>query len=255
LTKDELLLDIKEAEKMWEDSGHKNLFEYSTNGDLKINLIYDSRQKATDDLKKIGLVINNDRATFDSLKIKYDTSIAEYNQKKEQLDILFAKYNAAKSAYDKDVERSNQRGGAPKAQFEALEQRRIALNKQVDIINQEKDSLNTLVDSVNSIGSLLNNLINTLNLKIDNYNTVGASNGQQFNEGEYITDSRTSVINIYQFTNKAELVSVLAHEFGHVLGMEHVDNQKAIMYYLNESGNEKLTEDDLGELNRVCKIK
>ncbi len=203
LTKEELSTDIKAAEKMWEDSGHKNLFEYSTNGDLKINLIYDSRQKATDDLKKIGLVINNDRATFDSLKIKYDTSIAEYNQKKEQLDILFAKYNAAKSAYDKDVERSNQRGGAPKAQFEALEQRRIALNKQVDIINQEKDSLNTLVDSVNSIGSLLNNLINTLNLKIDNYNTVGASNGQQFNEGEYITDSRTSVINIYQFTNKA----------------------------------------------------
>ncbi len=255
LTKDELQVDIKKAEKLWEDAGNKNLFEYLPNGDLKINLIYDSRQKVTDDLKKIGLVINNDRATFEALKVKYDTSISAYNQKKEQLDILFADYDADKNVYDKDVERSNQRGGASKAQFEVLEQRRIALNEQVLIINQEKDSLNTLVDSVNSIGALLNNLINTLNLKIDNYNTVGASNGQQFNEGEYITDSMTSAINIYQFSDRAELISVLAHEFGHVLGMEHIDNQKAIMYYLNESGNEKLTEDDLGELNRVCDVK
>jgi hypothetical protein len=255
LSKEDLLSYTKEAEKIWETPSNKNLFEYSTNGALKINLIYDSRQKVTDDLKKIGVVINNDRATFDALKIKYDALNVSYNQKKEQLDLLLANYNLDKSVYDQDVERSNKNGGVAKKQFDALEQRRIALNNQVNTINQEKDSLNSLVDSVNSIGIILNKLILTLNLKIDNYNTVGASNGQQFNEGEYITDSRTSVINIYQFSNRAELISVLAHEFGHVLGMEHVDNQQAMMYYLNESGNEKLTEDDLGELKRVCKIK
>ncbi len=254
LSKEEFLQDIEEAEKIWESSSGQQLFQYAEDGDLKINLIYDSRQKATDSLKEIGLVIKNDKATFESLKTRYDGLLLSYNQQKARLDALLENYNATKNTYDKDVDRINKKGGASKTQFEVLEQRRVDLNNQVVLINKESEILNALVDSINSTASLLNKLINTLNLKIDNYNTVGASNGQQFNEGEYISDGRTATINIYQFNNKTELISVLAHEFGHALGMEHVDNRKAIMYYLNESGGEKLTEEDIAELNRVCRV-
>lgn len=255
LSKEEFLNDIAEAEKIWESSSGRQLFQYSDSGDLKINLIYDSRQKATDFLKEIGLVIKDDQATFEALNNRYDELLLAYNKQKAKLEALLESHNATKNTYDKDVDRSNKQGGASKAQFEILEQRRIALNNQVALINKESEALNVLVDSVNSTATLLNKLINTLNLKIDNYNIVGTSNGQQFNEGEYISDGRIATINIYQFNNKTELISVLAHEFGHALGMEHVDNRQAIMYYLNESGGEKLTEDDLNELSRVCRIR
>lgn len=255
LSREEFLYDIEEAEKIWESSSGRQLFQYSDSGDLKINLIYDSRQKATDSLKEIGLVIKDDRATFEVLKKRYDELLLVYSQQKTKVDALLENYEAVKNIYDQDVERSNKQGGASKAQFEVLEQRRIDLNKQVTLINKESEILNDLIDSINSTATLLNKLINTLNLKIDNYNTIGASNGRQFNEGEYISDGQKTTINIYQFNNRTELISVLAHEFGHALGMEHLDNKKAIMYYLNESGGEKLTEDDLLELKRVCRMK
>ena len=42
LTKAELLADAKQAETIWESPINKQLFEYSSSGDLKINLIYAS---------------------------------------------------------------------------------------------------------------------------------------------------------------------------------------------------------------------
>lgn len=255
LTQEELLNALSQAEKIWEAPINKPLFEYSLKGDLKINFIYDYRQRATDALKKIGIVIKDDQATYDVLKTKYNSLIASYDQGKAQIDALVAAYEIDKSAYDKDVNYWNSRGGAPKAEFNILEQKRADLNNQVAIINQQKDSLNKLVATINSTALVLNKLIATLNLKVSTYNTVGSSIGKEFNEGEYVRDASGTAINIFQFNDENQLVRVLAHELGHALGLEHINNPEAIMYYLNEGMNETLTTDDLVALKKVCGIK
>ncbi len=255
ITKTALLTDIKKAETIWESPINKQLFEYSTTGDLKINFIYDYRQKATDDLQKLGIVINDDRSTYDALKAKYNSLTVSYDQEKANITALVAKYDADKNAYEKDVKYWNGRGGAPKAEYNALEQRRIDLNNQIVIINQAQDSLNALAETINSTATILNKLIGELNLQVNTYNTIGASTGKEFNEGEYISDASGRTINIFQFSNTNQLVRILAHELGHALGINHLDNPKAIMYYLNEGINEKLTADDLTALKKVCGIK
>ena len=255
LTKTELLADIKRAEKIWEVPINKTLFQYSATGDLKINLIYDYRQKATDALKKIGLVIGDDRVSYDALKVKRDSLLASYNNEKAQVVALVDAYNTAKTAYEKTVDDWNARGGAPKAEFQILQQQRIDLNNRVVAINQAEDSLNSLVDTVNSTGAILNKLVAKLNLHTATYNTVGASTGKEFNEGEYLSNVGGTSINIYQFNDTNQLVRVLAHELGHTLGIDHLSNPKAIMYYLNEGGNEKLTADDLVALKKMCNVK
>lgn len=254
LTQTELLAEINKSEKIWESAIGKQLFEYSPTGDIKINLIYDYRQKATDAMEKIGIVINNDRSTYDALKAKYDSLTASYDKKKIQLESLIAIYEIDKNAYEKDIKYYSQIN-ISKSEYDALEERRINLNNQVEIINQTQDYLNGLVDNINSAKILINNLITTLNLQVDQYNTTGSSTSGMFNEGEYISDANGIKINIFQFNDKNQLVRVLAHELGHALGLEHIDNPKAIMYYLNEGVNEKLTTDDITALKKICEAK
>ncbi|PIR44236.1 hypothetical protein COV23_01070 [Candidatus Wolfebacteria bacterium CG10_big_fil_rev_8_21_14_0_10_31_9] len=255
LTKAELLNNISQVEKIWETPINKELFEYSPAGDLKINLIYDYRQKSTDVLKEMGIVIGDDLSTYNTLKDKYNSLIISYNKEKAKVESLITTYNTDKSAYEKDVSYWNSRGGASKIEYNKLEKRRINLNNQVSVINNTQNSLNELINTINSIKTILNKLIATLNLKVNSYNTIGSSTGKEFNEGEYINNANEITINIYQFNNTDQLIRVLAHELGHAIGLDHIDNSNAIMYYLNEGINKTLTTDDLIALKKVCRIK
>ncbi|MDP2630319.1 MAG: matrixin family metalloprotease [Candidatus Uhrbacteria bacterium] len=255
LTKAELLASIKKAEKVWGAPIGKQLFEYSPDGDLKINVIYDYRQKATDAMKKIGIVIHDDQSTYDTLKAKYDALAASYAKENARIDRLVLTYSAEKSAYEKDVNYWNSHGGAPKREYALLEQKKNELHNQVTAINQAKALLNGLVDTMNSAAIVINKLIGALNLQVDMYNTVGSSAGKEFSEGEYTRDGGKTAINVFQFNDTDQLVRVLTHEFGHALGIEHLDSPKSLMYYRNEGINGELTVNDLAALRKTCGIK
>jgi hypothetical protein len=68
----QLKKDIAQAASIWNAALGKNLFAYDVSSSLKINLIYDYRQKATVQLNKSDTVISNDRAIYDALKVKYE---------------------------------------------------------------------------------------------------------------------------------------------------------------------------------------
>ena len=127
-------------------------------------------------------------------------------------------------------------------------------NKTAEI-NQHVSTVNSLVDRIKQVEGVLNNQVATLNLKVKNYNSLGDSTGREFNEGEYVRNASGTKINIYQFKDEGQLIRVLAHELGHAIGLDHIDNPKAIMYYLNEGVNEKLTPDDLTALRNRCGVK
>lgn len=256
LTKEELLDAVKKAEKIWEASAGRELFEYSPTGYLKLSLVYDYRQEATDALKKIGIIINSDQANFDNLKEKYDSLIDLYNKEKEKLEIMIESYNSQKSILENDINIWNSHAGnkAPKSEYNLLEKRMADLNNKAEVINQAQNSLNELVGTIKSTELILNKLIYTLGLQVDSYNNIVASTGKEFNEGEYVKNINGTEINIFQFSDKNQLLRVLAHEFGHALGLDHINNQNSIMYYLNESGNQEITADDEKALKTTCKI-
>lgn len=254
ISENDFLKAIDRAEQIWGAPIHRQLFAYGEKGNLIINLIYDYRQEATQKLQNLGIVIGDDKSTYDTLKARYDSLKILYSQKKSNLDSMVNSYQTKKDAYDAEVAYWNRRRGVSDAEYNKLEQERTDLNTLAAEINKTQNDLNQLVDNINAVAATLNRLVNELNLQADKYNNIGAQQGGEFEEGRYTESATGGVIDIYQFDDKDKLIRVLAHELGHALGFGHLDNPKAIMYKLNEGVNEKLTSDDLIALKNRCGI-
>ena len=243
---------VEKAENIWEKAIGKNLFQYDSKGSLEINLIYDSRQQMTNELEQQGVAINDGKALYDVLKIKYESLVFLYNSQKIIYENLLSDFEIKQAEYNKQVSYWNARGGAKAKEYAQLEKDRADLEDELVSLNQKQDILNSLSNQINEVVLVLNNIAKELNIKVTVFNKVGSSHGEEFSEGEYISDATGQYINIYQFGDIDQLIRVLEHELGHALGLDHVDDPQAVMYRLNTSQNKALTQADIDALNLVC---
>ena len=144
--------------------------------------------------------------------------------------------------------------GTLRQEFERLNNEKSRLLADADIIEKKQKELNELVNNINALVDAMNNLARELNLSVSTYNKIGETRGQEFQEGVYKSNVTGKEIDIYEFDSPTRLLRVLTHEFGHALGLPHVDNPKAIMYELNQAMNEKLAPEDLIALKNRCGI-
>lgn len=255
ISKTDFISAIDEAAQIWGKTINKQLFAYSDNGGLKINLVYDLRQETTDKLSSFGLVIQDNKQSYDTIKAKYDSLMAQYNAAKSDFDAETATYESKKAVYEKTVALWNNRGGAPQNVYDQLTQARNSLNTEMATLQQKQDNVNSLAGDVNAVSEALNRLVDVLNLNVNKYNSISNETGNEFEEGVYISDSTGQRIDIYQFENRDKLVRVLAHELGHALGFQHTDNPEDIMYKVNQSTNENPTANDIAQVKNRCGIK
>lgn len=255
VSREEFLWDMAKAEKIWETAAGKELFRYAeTGGALTVNLIYDSRQETTNTLKKINGVITGKQSNYESLKADYDTLSQKFATQKTQYQNDTIKLETMKQALDQDVSYWNNRGGAPSGEFEKLQQREAELQSFVTTLNARIKTLNTTANTLNTLAKNINALIEELHLNVAKYNTTRSAQGDEFSEGEYVRNGVDEDINIYEFGSDTKLIRVLTHELWHALGLNHVDDVKAIMYRLNQGKTESLTWADSTELQRVCQF-
>ena len=104
ISKSYFLSALTDAEAIWEKSLGKNLFSYTPTDSaldvLKINLIYDYRQQATSKLSSLGIIVNDDKVSYDNLKSKFTALNTEYKTEKSIYDAGIADFNQKQEAYN-----------------------------------------------------------------------------------------------------------------------------------------------------------
>ncbi len=239
--------EIDAAALLWGNQIGKTLFSYSPNGPLTINLIYDERQATTNDVNNLAIEIQNAKDAADLVKRIYEQEKVIYLGDGEQLTKDSEAFKIRYDLYTAKVTMYNSQGGAPPAIYDEMTKELEALKKISSELTARRDALHAYMEVINTKVNRYNELVAYINSLIEKSNSLGA---KKFTEGRFVP--RTNTIDIYQYNDLIKLRRVIAHELGHVLGINHTENVYSIMYAVNSATTTTLSADDIAELYEVC---
>lgn len=238
ISQDEFILQVGLAEIPWETAADRPLFRYVPDADFKINLIWSEEQELLYQANDLGDTLDEKQDSLDSIQSRYQSAVRRYES-------AVRSYETKLKTYEQEVSYWNNQGGAPEAEFNKLQNDANALDKKANEVKRLLEMVNTLADENNQ-------QVNSYNDNVKNYNDLSRF-GEEFDAGN--TDG--TEINVYTFDGLPELRTLLVHEFGHVLGIDHVDDDHSVMYYLLNDNNQQgeLSEIDKMALELSCRLK
>jgi hypothetical protein len=252
LSRQEFADSAGKAASIWGKPYARALFREEPDGKIEINLVYDYRQEAADKLKKLHYSIGTTKGTYDDMKVRFENLKAEYERKNSALADDSNAYNRRLGAYNAELEAGRQRGALTEAVYRRMTAEKGELNDMRENLRARQEEVKMIADILNNMTIVINDIATNYNLDVVKSLDTGKRLGSEFCGGDYVSKDGKRTITIYQFDDENRLVRVLAHEFGHALGLKHNDNPKSIMYRLMQSDSLNFAPDDIAALKERC---
>lgn len=242
-----------EAESVWERGLGKDVFLYDPQSPFRITAIFDERQKMTTEARMLEETVASYEAESAKIEKERTDLLARYERDKKRFEADADKYEKDLAEYNAEVAKWNEAGGAPKTEYEELEDTKKELGEEGRRLTEASEELQALAGRVNTLARTMNTKAGAVNENIAKFQER-YGDPHPFVQGLYVPP--LSSVEIFQFEGKDDLRLVIAHEFGHALGVEeHVGNDHSLMYYLmggQDITAPSLTEEDVAAYEAVC---
>jgi hypothetical protein len=181
----------------------------------------------------------------------------KFNREHERVDADSKAYEARLEAYNRQVDHWNAEGGAPPDVAAEMDTQKSKLASERTHVRQAQAACEAMRLDANSLVGVYNDSVARYYSAIGTFNDKFGSPIRE-NVGDcLISGSRATRITIFAFDDANHLAVVLAHEFGHALGLHHVEGDNALMSAV-ERGDSlendlRVTARDRAELRRALR--